>query len=89
MPANPFENFVDSPGSAAADAFAIVPHATDTLPVITKALYVGGAGDIVLRLASASSDTLFKNVAAGTILDLRVLAVRAAGTSATFIVGLA
>lgn len=89
MPANPFDTFADSPTSAAADGFAITPHPTDPLPSITKAIYVGGAGDVVVRLLSASSDVVFRNVAAGTILDIRVLAVRAAGTTATHIVGLA
>lgn len=89
MPANPFDNFADSPSSAAADGFAITPHASADLPAITKAIYVGGGGDLTVRLAGAIGDVTFRNVAAGTILDLRLSAVRSGGTTASFLIGLA
>ena len=89
MPINEFETYADSPTSPADNAFAIIPHASDELPRITKAIYVGGAGDITLRPLTNSEDVLFKNVPTGMILDVRARAVRASGTTATFLVGLA
>lgn len=89
MPTNAFTDFADSPGGPAARAFAIVPHATDELETITKAIYVGGTGDVTVRPLASDTHVLFRNVPAGSILDIRVRAVRAAGTTATDIVGLA
>ena len=89
MPVNPFVDFVDSPASPATDAFTITPHATDELAVFTKAIYVGGSGDITLRPMLGASDVLLRNVPAGSILDIRVRAVRASGTTASNRIGLA
>ncbi len=89
MPTNAFPDFLDTPASPATDAFVITPHVTDELSAITKAIYVGTAGDVTLRPMQAVVDVQFKNVPAGTILDIRVRAVRVAGTTAGNLVGLA
>jgi hypothetical protein len=88
MPTNSFDTFIDTPMGAASNAIAITPHDNDELTAITKALYVGGAGDLNVRMLGSIGDIVFRNVAAGTILDIRVRAVRASGTTATHIVGL-
>lgn len=89
MAINIFRDFGDSPTHPASRAFPVMPHASDDLPMATKALYIGGAGDVTLCPLDGDTDVLFTNLAAGSILDVRVRAVRAAGTTATNIVGLA
>lgn len=56
---------------------------------MTKAIFVGTGGDVVLRAVESSGDVTFRNIASGSILDVRVSAIRATGTSAADIVGLA
>ena len=79
----------DSPSGPARRCFAVSPHDSDLLPVLTKAIYVGTGGDIVLRAAEDDADATFRSVPAGAILDVRVCAIRATGTTASDIVGLA
>lgn len=69
--------------------FDIVPHATNPLPAITQAIYVGGGGDITLRAVDNNEDTLFNDVPVGTTINVRASHVRVEGTSASFLVGLA
>jgi len=84
-----FANSSDSLISSARNCFAITP--SDSLPLssVTKALYVGSAGDIVLRSIDGEDDVTFTNVPAGLVLDVRAQFVRSTGTSAAAIVGLA
>ena len=71
----------------ARSAFAIVPHATDELAEVTRALYVGTGGDIALVDAAGNAVT-FKAVPQGSVLPVRARAVRVAGTTAADLVGL-
>ena len=73
----------------AGSSFAVTPDDSAILPIIGKALYVGTGGDLTVQLVHDDNDRLFKNVPDGAILDLRVSHVRAAGTTAADIVGLA
>lgn len=84
-----FRNHADSPMAPASNAFAITPSDSEQLPLATKAIYVGGGGDITLRPLNADADVLFAAFPAGGILDVRTSAIRATGTTATGIVGLA
>ncbi|MCB1885582.1 MAG: hypothetical protein KDG89_16580 [Geminicoccaceae bacterium] len=52
-----------------------------------RALYVGGAGDLVLE-DDAGSAVAFAGVPAGTVLPVRTRKVRASGTTASAIVAL-
>ncbi len=68
----------------------ITPHDTNALPIATvKALYVGGAGTLKVRMRASQTDTTFSAVAAGSLLPIEVDRVYATGTSATGIVGFA
>lgn len=89
MPTDPFRHTAASLITPAADCFAIEPQDDGHLPYATKAIYVGTGGDIVLRTVQANSDVAFRNVISGSILDIRVTAIRATGTTAQDIVGLA
>lgn len=53
----------------------------------SRALYVGGEGNLVVAMAGLENIVTFANVPAGTLLPIRVSQVRAA-TTATAIVAL-
>ena len=71
------------------NAFAITPHASNEVTPLPKAIYVGGAGDVVLRSVDGTDDVTFVGVLAGSIIPVRAKFVRATGTTATGIIGLA
>lgn len=89
MPLDNFEHFTDGLTSPAQETFTVTPDDSAELATVTKALYVGEGGDVVLRALSSTQDSVFRNVPAGMTLDVRVLAVRATGTTAGSLVGLA
>jgi hypothetical protein len=84
-----FANAANSLTAPAHDCFAIVPSDSANLIKATRAIYVGTGGDVVLRAVGSQSDVTFVNVIGGSIIDVRVGAIRATGTSAADIVGLA
>ena len=89
MPNDPFDTASDSLIAPARLAFPITPSDSTDLSVTTKAVYVGTGGDIVLRAIGSASDVTLSNVASGSVLAIRVKAVRTAGTTAGNLVGLA
>ncbi|MEE4154632.1 MAG: hypothetical protein V2I27_10780 [Erythrobacter sp.] len=88
MTIDPFTSTADSLNAPASRCFAITPDDVAELPYVPKALYVGSGGDIVVRPLEGEEDVIFSNTISGSILDIRVRAVRASGTSAEGIVGL-
>lgn len=82
-------NYADSAIAPAMLCFAITPNDTQPLPQLTKALYIGEGGSVVLRSALGDADVTFINVPSGYILDVRAASVRATGTTAAAIIGLA
>lgn len=89
MPADAFANFTPSLNDPARSAFAITPNDAATLPVVPRAIYVGTGGTLTLRALDSSGDVMFKNVVAGQVLDVRASHVRATGTTAADLIGLA
>ena len=71
----------------ASSGFAVVPSDSIDLPETTRAIYVGTAGDIALRMLTGETLTL-ANVQPGSLFPLRVTRVLATGTTATGIAGL-
>jgi hypothetical protein len=67
--------------------FAITANDSADLAAETRAIYVGGDGNLSLVLVSGDQVTL-AGVPAGTLLPLRAIRVRATGTTATQLVGL-
>ncbi|TRD11665.1 hypothetical protein FGU71_07150 [Erythrobacter insulae] len=88
MQPDPFKNSSDSLLTPAKTAFAIIPNDTTDLPTATKAVYVGSGGAVTLRAVDADADVTFTNVPSGSILPVRVQAVRESST-ASDLVGLA
>ncbi len=83
-----FANFQPSLSGPASTGFAIVPSNDTELAEATRALYVGSGGDLAVTMLSGATVVL-TGVAAGSLLPLRVVRVRATGTTAGAIVGLA
>lgn len=82
-----FEDHQTGLTSPAWAAAAIVPSDSVALTQTTRAIYVGQAGNLRLRMASADVVTLTA-VPAGSLLPLRVAQVLATGTTAGALVGL-
>ncbi len=80
-----FKNRESSLESPARRAEAVTPSDTVDLPNSTRALYVGGAGDV--EVTTVGGDTVTLTGVSG-VLPLCVARVHAAGTSATDIVAL-
>lgn len=74
---------LDSPG---ANATAITPNDSTNLEKTSRAIYIGGAGNLVVEMAGGQTVT-FTGVSAGCILPIRVNKVRTA-TTATNLVAL-
>lgn len=70
---------------AARDAVAVTPSDATVIPV-TRALYIGTGGDLVVKMASDNQVT-FTAVAAG-IFPIQVQMVLSTGTTASNIVAL-
>lgn len=77
------------PSPNAADyAAAVTPSDSTSFSQITRALYVGGAGDVVVVMPSDGTAVKFAGVPAGTILPVRASRVNLTNTTATLIVAL-
>jgi hypothetical protein len=86
---NPADNFklhterLDSPG---ANAIAITPSNTDALEKISRAIYIGGAGNLTVEMIGGQTVT-FVGLSAGCLLPIRVYKVLTS-TTATNLVAL-
>ena len=77
-----------SPASAPANSFvAVTPSDTVNLTTPARALYVGGAGNLV-AINGAGDAITFTGVLAGSILPIRTTRVNSTSTTATSIVAL-
>ncbi len=85
--ADDFENYraeLNSPYASAAD---ITPNDSTDLGTVTRAIYVGGAGNVAVTMKNGTSVT-FTAPPVGTILPVRATRVLATGTTATNLVAL-
>ena len=80
-----FKNYASSPESPVSHAFAVTPDDASDMTHVTRALYVGGAGDLQAMMADGTAVT-FVAMSAGWH-PVRVRRVLATGTTATSIVG--
>lgn len=82
-----FETHQTGLTSPAMGGSVISPSDTTDLQRATRAIYVGGTGDLRVTFVDGQTVTL-SGVPAGGILPLRVIRVLATGTTATGLVGL-
>lgn len=83
-----FHNQAPALSDPARAAFAIAPSDDQPLAVLPKAIIAGSAGTVSLRAVDSPADVTV-TLAAGQILPVRALYIRAAGTTAGTLVGLA
>lgn len=74
--------------SPADNAVAVTPHNSTDLTYASRALYVGGAGNLSVEMVGGQSAVVFSGVPAGTILPIRVTRVNSTSTTATSIVAI-
>lgn len=82
-----FKKFAPSLSSPPGAAEEITPNDSQELGVVTRAIYVGGGGDLRVRLISGDTVTL-TGVKGGVLYPMRVTHVLATDTTATNLVGL-
>lgn len=66
---------------------AVTPHASNDFTHVSRAIYVGGAGDIAVVLVDNTVLT-FKAVPVGTVLNVQARRVNAVNTTATLMLAL-
>lgn len=82
-----FANHATGLSGPSDNADAITPSDGADLANSTRALYVGGSGNISVVMVGGQTVT-FSNVQAGSVLPIRVKRVRSTNTTATLILGL-
>jgi len=82
-----FRNFSRSLVSPPEQGTAIVPSDSEGLDHVTRALWVGGGGDLRLGMLGGGEVTL-AGIVPGSLIPIRAVQVFATGTTATAIVGL-
>lgn len=82
-----FEHHTPSLTSPVSAAIAISPSDTEDLSHVTRALFVGVGGELVVTMLSGDTATL-SNVQPGVMYPLRVTRVHATGTTAAAVLGL-
>lgn len=85
---NEFASTQDAPTQPARNLAAVTPNDSTDLANVSKALWIGGAGNVSIIAADDSSAVLISGVAAGTILPIRAKRVLSTNTTATLIVSL-
>lgn len=71
----------------ASSAFAITPNDSTLFTKHTRAVYVGGSGDLKVVMRGGQTVT-FSQVPGGTVLPIEVDKVLSTGTTATNILGM-
>ena len=79
-----FANFATAPCGPLGGGFAVTPSNSTVFAQPTRAVWVGGSGNLAVTYLDGTTDTL-QGVPAGTMLNIRVTQVRATGTTATAI----
>jgi len=90
MPTQPIKH-ASNWESPARSAEELTPDNVTNLDVVTRALYVGGGGDISVAMDGGPDPilpVLFLAVPTGTILPIRIKRLRATDTTATSIIAL-
>lgn len=77
------------PTHPATRAFAISKSDTVDCAEVTRAVYIGGDGDIAVIMADGGSPVTFVGLTAGTLLPIRISRLMSTNTDATYVVGLA
>lgn len=89
-----FEKYYVNPTDPATIGYELTPNDSANTEFFTRAIYVGVGGDVAVDLVGNVKDpaftnkVVFKNVATGSILSVRISKLYATDTTATNIIGL-
>jgi hypothetical protein len=83
---DPFRHEKVNRESPARNAAAVTTHNTNDLPVVARALWIGGEGDISVIMAGDDTPVTFRGVFG--LVPFSVRRVRTTGTTATDIVAI-
>ena len=86
MAIDKFSGYGDGLSSPASNAASVTPNDGVDLAYTSRGLHVGGGGDIAVYMPGGTTAVVFKSVASGSLIPIRVDRVLAAGTTATDIV---
>lgn len=73
--------------SPADNAVAVTPSDSTDLAYVSRALYIGTGGNLVVTMAGGG-DVTFSNIPDGSILPIRVSRVKATSTTASGIISI-
>jgi hypothetical protein len=74
-------------GQPATYAVAVSPDDNNDIAYVSRAIYVGGAGNLEVVMLEGQT-VVFSGIAAGTLLPIRVTRVKSGNTTATLILAL-
>lgn len=74
-------------GEPAIAAFSISPSDQSYLPYITRAVFIGSAGNLAVMMFNGDI-VVFTNVVAGSVLPIRVVKVFSTGTTVISLLGM-
>ena len=80
-------SLADSAAAPSRNPYPISPHDTNELPVLPKGIFIGTAGDVVLRGPDSAVDVTYRNLSDGSYIAVRAQYVRATGTTASNLIG--
>lgn len=82
-----FKDHTSSLTAPARRGATVTPSDDEPLAQVTRAIYVGGAGDVAVEMADGDS-VVFVGLTGGTLLPVRAARILATGTSAGAILAL-
>lgn len=74
--------------SPASRGVVITPNDGADLATNSRAIWIGGAGNLTVLLAGDTASVLISSIPAGTLLPIRAKRIYSTGTTATLIVAL-
>ena len=77
-----------TPDRPSSEAVVVTPHDTNDLTAYTRAIYVGGIGNLTVVMAGSGNTVTFTAIPVGTILPIAVSRIKATLTTATLIVAM-
>lgn len=83
-----FENWADEPNGASTDVHAVTPSDSEDLPFMSRFIFVGTGGTLMVVPADKADDNEAVPIVCGnaTTLPLRAVRIHATGTDAADIV---
>ena len=71
--------------SPVSNAVAITPNNSTDLAQTTRAIYIGGSGNLTVEMAGGGVDVTFTGLVAGIILPIRVIKVKTSSTATNLV----